>query len=390
MPTRNSSSSNSLRADIAVLNPETGKMEFPSARWTDVDSGEVQKWTDYISRVKAAMAHPANQGNEKRMEYLKKEVERSEWAKEHYGKPRKLLMLGLQDSSPERKRELDELRAKSAVKEIIYRGQDAYESLDAKKAAEVIRQMRKEQADGVQSKTKWTSYSGSEGDGLYHTSPEIEYAARYGRRDSETSKNAGVIEGVIVSKHLLDLTPLTDESRNWLGAQPKFSADKAKALYEDGPLISRPFQMPATRENVKMYAKGVVDLIKEQYRLSFGKDMPETAGLRAVEKKKYEEQVRMDKYYDRKNENPYSLDKIIDSQIMKRGVSTTYMLLKLPFFKQLLKDTGFDCVKYKDLSGSILDLNGTTAYATVKPTQFKSYFGSKKVNPKSPNMFDAD
>ena len=132
MPTRNSSSSGSLRADIAVLNPETGKMEFPSARWTDVDSGEVQKWTDYISRVKAAMAHPANQGNEKRMEYFKKEIERAEWAREHYGKPKKLLMLGLQDSSPERKRELDELRAKSAVKEIIYRGQDAYESLDAK------------------------------------------------------------------------------------------------------------------------------------------------------------------------------------------------------------------------------------------------------------------
>jgi hypothetical protein len=319
------------------------------------------------------------------MKWLKEQLDLAEGYVQKEKGTRKVLMLGIEDASPERKRELDELRAKSAVKEIIYRGQDAYEVLDAKKAADVIRAKRKEQQelDQVKSYSKWTTYSGSEGDGLYHTSPDVDYAGNYSRRSSE-EKTAGIIQGVIVSKHLLDLSSLTDESRTWLGAHPQFSAQKAQAYSEYGPPYRSPYQVNATRDNVKLYAKGIVDLIKDQYRLSFGKDMPVTAGLRPSEKKQYEQ------YKNPNYENPYTLDKIIDSQIMKRGVSTTYMLLKLPFFKQLLKDTGFDCVKYKDYSGSILDQGGHTAYATVKPTQFKSYFGNKKVDLKSPNMFDAD
>jgi hypothetical protein len=75
--------------------------------------------------------------------------------------------------------------------------------------------------------------------------------------------------------------------------------------------------------------------------------------------------------------------------LSSRG-NTTYQVLKTPTFKKLVKDGGFDAIKYKDFGKSFVQPDGTVAYAATKPTQFKSYFGNKKVNQDSPNVFDAD
>jgi hypothetical protein len=75
---------------------------------------------------------------------------------------------------------------------------------------------------------------------------------------------------------------------------------------------------------------------------------------------------------------------------MDKRYGVTYQLLKTPTFKKVLKQAGFDAVKYLDTGVSRTSPLGTPAYGATKPTQFKSYFGNKQVDLKSPNMFDAD
>ena len=408
MPSRNGSEAygRSLKADIAVLNPETGKMEFPKATM-DLRPYDKSKHLQRLADLNETLNYPAYSGNplsvddlnalgdliyslrlgkysdaeyqaKERRERLLNAIKDEEGrAKPSEGKGQSYI-LGIVGSSPERKAELDAIREKSAVKEVIYRGQDAYEVLDSKEAARITAEGRKEA--GYKDRTKWTSASGSEGDGLYHTSPEFDYARGYGGG----RPTSGVIEGVIDSKHLLDLSSLTADATIWKAQYaPSMKSERAAAERLFGPAYIKGVSVRMRGNDLREYATALVETLKGQYKQSFGKEMPAYVGLglKASEKKTY----------TAPEGEPYkALIDRVESEMRYRDVTLMYRTLKLPFIKSVIKDAGFDTIKYKDYGVNEYKPLGTDAYATVNPNQFKSYFGNKKVNPKSPNMFDAD
>jgi len=451
MPTRNSSYSNSLRADIAVLNPTTGKMEFPNASLVNQRSinseTEKNQWKNLADRVQAQVDGPMFQPDFKITDEVRKDFEElfgsyfqlktNEWIDENHknwGKKRgeevyfknatdeqikqylgdrredlekelktfrehqareekeerPLYLLGRDKSSPERRQELDRLREQSEVKEIIYRGQDAYEVLDSKKASEVIKELRKKDREsGGEHYSRGVGYTGSEGDGLFHLSPEGGYAGNYG---SDRNKTKGVIEGVLVSKKLLDITSLTASISIYHGLNSDneyksvFTKYYGKGTfppingYEVGGMKPtykqrEELEQATGRRGIDFerwkWSGAIADTIAQNYQRVNGKPMPANIGLSKTSADKRTLQERF--YEDMKGRN-----------------GATYQVLKTPTFKSVMKKGGFDAVKYLDYGVGITSPLGTPAYGATKPTQFKSYFGNKKVNQDSPNVFDAD
>jgi len=301
---------------------------------------------------------------------------------------RKAYVLGKDGSSSERTKELDDIRNKSAIKEVVYRGQDAYDVLDAKKASEVIKNLRDEERarDENDKYKRGFGYTGSENDGLYHFSPIPAYSADYGGRISNdeyrTPPTRGLIEGVIDSKKLLDLSELTAsksiyQSKNntdyWNLYSKYMGTSPAVFGYEWSP--SRPtFQRGYSSD--KDWATNIVKVLANQYEKVNGKRMPANIGLPSALKKNIDPNGSYQPLVDEMAERVSKTD------------GSTYQLFKTPIFKSFLKESGFDAIKYKDDGSSPGKPEGTPAYATTKPTQFKSYFGKEKVNPKSADMFD--
>ena len=428
MPTRNGGNARSLRADIAVLNPETGKMEFPSASKRKPESlsntSDYRGWKDHLNKLDEMISSRAfdpnleltpaviaelteimpnlfsNNGGEEltpreHLEeykaYLLKERATAAKIIEDDQKPdayskRDLYVLGMEKTSPERKAELDKLRNESEVKEIIYRGQDAYEVLDSKKAAEVIKKKRAEdRAVGGEHYTKGVGYTGSEGDGYYHLTPEGSYATAYGGYVGVEGPKHAVIEGVLIAKKVLDITSLTADQNTRLAKNNTEYWDKYSKYFGSPPHwqgwdISGALAKYKHDESsrAKDWATEIVKAVADQYEKKNGKRMPANAGLKGEAKNETDPNGS----YDR-------LVSTLRKDLSSRG-DTTYQVLKTPTFKKLVKDGGFDAIKYKDYGKSFVQPDGTVAYAATKPTQFKSYFGNKKVNQDSPNVFDAD
>jgi DNA-binding NarL/FixJ family response regulator len=133
---------------------------------------------------------------------------------------------------------------------------------------------------------------------------------------------------------------------------------------------------------IEQGAKALVDSISKQYKQSFGKEMPSSVGVR-----KQDGEYEYQKYPE--NEPYKDLKEAVYSQLARaKSLGQIYMVMKMPFFKKLLKDTKFDTVSYVDFGG-YYSPEGRPAYAVVSPSQFKSYYGNKPVDRKSPNMFDA-
>lgn len=463
MPTRNPSS-RSLRADIAVLNPTTGKMEFPKASKVSQRSiytnEELNDWGELGARIERQSNGPMFQPDFKITDEVRKDfedmfgsfkLETEDWKSgktkefwKRYGdendfltasedkiklwikesqqqlfeeakqykdnqskyndnNEHKLYLLGKDKASPERIAELEKLRKDSQVQDIIYRGQDAYEVLDSKKASEVIAEMRKKDREsGGEHYKRGIGYTGSQGDGLYHLTPHGSYANSYGN-DGDTP-TSGVIQGVLISKKLLDLTPLTASediyqsvnNKAFWGRFEKYYG-KNTAPYDHGWANTRgvgptyeealafrkaPHRNGGTNEEnlgkisesqlvTWKWAGAIADTIASNYQRVNGTPMPANIG-----------KVKSDTSNDTLQERIYA-------DFGKRG-GYTYQLLKTPTFKRVMKQAGFDAVKYLDYGVSLTSPLGTPAYGATKPTQFKSYFGDKKVDLKSPNVFDAD
>ena len=315
---------------------------------------------------------------------------------------RKITFLGKDKGSSERVEEIEKLRKESAVQDVIYRGQDAYEVLDSKKAAQIIKDSRKdERARGIDSGyRKGVGYTGSEGDGLYHLTPHGTYAASYGGSESPRQ---GVIQGVLVSKRLLDLTPVTagggiyyskNNTEYWnrrekyfgKGTSPAVSGwevngvgptyEQVKAFNEakhDKDYTNSEFfgRMGKAEYEKFVWCGAIADTIAKNYERVNGKPMPQNIGL------------------PKKSTDTSSLQERIYADMDKRN-DVTYQVLKTPTFKKVMKEAGFDAVKYLDYGVGRTTPTGTPAYGATKPTQFKSYFGNKKVDLTAPNMFDAD
>lgn len=301
-----------------------------------------------------------------------------------FSKTKQVKVVGKEFGSPERIAELDALRAKSAVPFVVYRGQDAYEVLDKKMAADVVRK-KNEEIRSYDTKKNLSTKAGGQGsraDGLYHFSPDATYANEYAHGDKRA-----VVEGVVISRAHLDLNDLSYSSRTWWGKRPEFSAEREKHF---GEKVRFDFEAGYDR---KEYATALVDKLRSEYRKTFGKELPETAGLRGEERKNGKSDIGTGNYKRLIGEVERDVKKFT---VTKKGESglMTYQLLRLPFFKQFIKDTGFDAISYKDFNGGFTEntnyMDGQKAIALVNPNQFKSYYGDKKVNLKSPNMFDAD
>ena len=465
MPSRNGSEAygRSLRADIAVLNPATNTMEFATASRVKVKSieGDIEgrEWTTLADRIERQTDGPIFQPDFKITDEVRKDLEsmfgyfkletedyrsgknKDSWNR--YGEQKdfadaseaeikefisryrldlmkevaefrkynadeptsEVFLLGKDRGSQERIDALEKLRGDSEVKEVIYRGQDAYEVLDAKKSAEIIRQKRQEdrQGGGDSGYRKGIGYTGSEGDGLYHLTPAGGYASGYGSASDKPT--SGVIQGVLSSKKLLDLTEITAGSAIHHAINNKEYVERREKYFGKGnmPPIEgwdlrgsqpsyeevRAFNNAPHRSEVGYtnkeyygsldesdFAKwkwthAVADVISRNYERVNGKPMPANIGLSKTDNDTRPLQERL--YMD-----------------MDKRYGVTYQLLKTPTFKKVLKQAGFDAVKYLDTGVGRTSPQGTPAYGATKPTQFKSYFGSKKVDLKSPNMFDAD
>jgi len=466
MPSRNGSEAygRSLRADIAVLNPATNTMEFATASRVKVRSieGDIEgrDWTTLADRIERQTNGPIFQPDFKITDEVRKDLEsmflffkletedyksgknKDVWNR--YGEQKdfetaseaeikeflaryrldlieevatfrkydtennansEVFLLGKDRGSQERIDALEKLRGDSEVKEVIYRGQDAYEVLDAKKAAEIIRQKRREDREGGGDSgyRKGIGYTGSEGDGLYHLTPAGGYASGYGSASDKPT--SGVIQGVLSSKKLLDLTEITAgaaihhaiNNKEYVGMREKYFGKGnmpplegwdlrgSQPSYEEVREFNKaPHRSEAGYTNKEYYGSfdesdlakwkwthAVADVISKNYERVNGKPMPASIGLSKTDNDTRPLQERL--YSD--------MDK-------RHGV--TYQLLKTPTFKKVLKQAGFDAVKYLDTGVGRTSPLGTPAYGATKPTQFKSYFGSKKVDLKSPNMFDAD
>lgn len=466
MPSRNGSGAygRSLRADIAVLNPETGKMEFPHAskipRVKLESESESRQVLDLAERLERQTNAPLFQPDFKITDEVRNDLAeifgdfklqseeyksgKSKGVFDKYGlswgkdfktateeEIKRFLseykgdlleeakgyrnvhekwqkdgpsayVLGKDKGSEERIKELEEIRKKSDVQEVIFRGQDAYEVLDAKKAAQVIREARKEErAYGGTGYKRSVGYTGSEGDGLYHLTPQVGYASGYG------SSGGGVIQGVLSSNKLLDLSGLTASdsiyyaknnkafterlekylgknnlplSVGWTtkGSQPSYEETKAfESLPLHGGTMRSEYGRFGKDEVVSWkWSNALADTIAKNYEKVNGKPMPDDLGVTKADKAK--------SWY-----KPLPLGERIFRDMQGR-LGVTYQFLKTPVFKAIMKQAGFDAVKYMDYGVGQYTQEGTPAYGATKPTQFKSYFGNKKVNPKSPNMFDAD
>jgi hypothetical protein len=463
MPSRNGSGAygRSLRADIAVLNPATGKMEFPHASKVlrrELETAEEKREVlDLAERFERQADMPMFKSDFQITDEVRKDLEeifgsfrllteeyKSGKSPDKYGwhtgydfksateeeikrflseyrgnildeakgyrkthenyqaNSPSVYVLGKDKGSEERIKALEELRKKSDVQEVIFRGQDAYEVLDAKKAAEVIKQARKEdRAYGGTGYKKSIGYTGSEGDGLYHLTPQIGYASGYGR-------NGGVIQGVLASNKLLDLSGLTAAdsiyyaktnkayterlekylgkgnlplSGGWTtrGSMPSYDEVKAfeSTPHPQGGTMRDQYGKWSKDEVVSWkWAHALADTISKNYERVNGKPMPADLGVKKADKEKT--------WY-----KPIPLGEKIFRDLQGR-MGVTYQFLKTPVFKTIMKQAGFDAVKYMDYGVGIYTPEGTPAYGATKPTQFKSYFGNKKVDLKSPNMFDAD
>ena len=382
MPSRNPSS-RSLRADIAVLNPATGKMEFPKAERTDFPLS--QKVIDY-----------------KRAEYdwLVKNAD-YEHSFEYFFNtaPSSVMALSRKQGSQERIAELEEIRKKSAVNFPVFRGQDAFETLDSKKAEQAVKEMLGGSYEESKRKQK---YVGATGDGLYHTTEDSGYASSFG---------SAVIEGVIDSKHLLDIRSLagdiSDNIRKERGIETKRILEKERdALpeldkgikpdlymgirYSEAKSVGRlnegiektknqtvkELEYPLHYIYARRYANQLVTAIAKQYEQNFGKKMPVDLGMTPKEKKSS----------DTSDGTYRALKAVVAEQLYKLKNQKQWNVLKTPFFRQVMKNTDFDAVAYHDYSFG----GDQPCVAFKNPNQFKSYFGSKKVDKKSPNMFDAD
>jgi hypothetical protein len=118
------------------------------------------------------------------------------------GKPtRELNMFGKAGGSPERIAELEEIRKNSQVQEVVYRGQGAYESLGS-----------------GQWDTKWKKDQDGRVRGDWnHVTPDMRYASYYGGKLARPGypQNTALIEGVLDSKKLLDVTGLHISTQYW-------------------------------------------------------------------------------------------------------------------------------------------------------------------------------
>ena len=291
--------------------------------------------------------------------------------------PFELNVVGMEGGSKERIEQLEQIRKNSSVKEIVFRGQEAYEVLDNKKAAQIV----KEQNEKLRSydKQKTTSMwarggQGSRGDGLYHMTSDPTYADQFafGAKDGAREKG-GIVEGVIDSKHLLNLREFSDGIQSWYASHPDVAGEKAKHEKR----YVNDFRPELDKNANRAFASALVDSIAKQYKDSFGKPLPEKAGVR-----KYDAENGYDAFKDKE---PYKelKDAVFVQLTKKDSLGMMYMVMKMPFFKKLLKDTKFDTIAY-------MDYGDRPSYAVTSPTQFKSYYGDKPVNKKSPNMFDAD
>jgi len=390
MPSRNGSEAygRSLRADIAVLNQATGKQEFPSAQKENFKVS--QRVLDYKRKEWEWLVK--NKEYEHSFDYFfpfdtesRKSVEQ--------------LALSRSQGSPERIAELEKIRKESKVDFPVFRGQDAFETLDSKRAEDAVKKML---GDTYNENKRKQKFIGATGDGLYHTTEFSVYAGSFG---------PVVIEGVIDSKHLLDLRALASDQydqyiyekgkvekdklvkeRNSLpeaekGIPPTISTGIREAIGNDtGRFMSRirknpkstmgEVESPAYYVYARRYANQLVDTIAKQYRENFGKKMPVDLGMSPKQKK---ESGTSDGTYR-------ALKTVVGEQLYKLKNPKQWNVLKTPFFRQVMKDTGFDAVAYHDFSFG----GDQPCVAFKNPNQFKSYFGSKKVDKKSPNMFDAD
>lgn len=374
--------------------------------------------------------HPQDKATDEQIRefigYLRDELEKEASnvldiiAREEKGESLPVYLLGRDRSSAERKEALEKLRNESEVKELIYRGQDAYEVLDAKKAAEKIKADRREdRSSGGEHYKRGVGYTGSEGDGLYHLTPHGGYAAGYA--SSSEQPTTGVIEGVLVSKRLLDLTPITasnhiDYSRGnrkfwdrWEKYYGKGNAPSIDHSWERSD-AARPAWDDVTAFGKQKYTGKAFGVYSEKEPWSGGGangyTMREAFGIKDAEslsKWKWSEKIAktIGENYQRIHGKPmpenlgvpkgsdYTLQESIYNDLQKRS-GLTYQLLKTPTFKRVMKEAKFDAVKYLDYGVGRTTPLGTPAYGATKPSQFKSYFGDKKVDEKSPNMFDAD
>ena len=264
-------------------------------------------------------------------------------------------------SSPARFAQLEEIRDKSAINIPVFRGMRAMEVLDSKKAEERIKEKNLDASKDV--------YSGSAGDGLYHFTPDVGHARQFTedlpRSESSrpTSRQEAVVEGVINSKHILDLREFGILPDQWY---EKTTGEDIYGLYKRLRNEGSDYGGTGSDYQLEKWVTGIVESINRQYKDNFGKDLPSLGrsggdGRKAI------------------------VDSII-KDFSKIKLPTSWTLLKTDTFKKIFKDSQFDAVGYTDKSSS----GEAPAFAVKSPSQFKAYYGDKPVNTKSNNIFDAD
>ena len=265
---------------------------------------------------------------------------------EAYKESSKIVFLDRSNASSERILELNSLRRKSAVKEILYRGQEeANETLDVKGKTGIIK------------------------DGFFHATPSLEYASAYGTgtdisREVVKSKASGekidtkgvVMQIMIYSDKCLDLSKLGGDTRS--------ARSRVYDYKDDGPGSK-------TKMSRMEVADKILNWYESEYKRLNNSEPPIGSGL-----SKDEMFSSRDDYLGRLKMSIY------DGLGSKGGLMKQYELIGKPWFKRLMNSTGFDTVKYVDA--------GTTfpSYATKDGWRIKAYYGDKPVNLKSKNMFD--
>jgi len=380
---RNQSSRTALRSE-AVLNPKTGKMEFVNAKEESFPVS--QKVIDYKRKEWEWLVK--YQGYEHPFEYFFNFKGYSEYKK---------MALSRKQGSPERIKELEEIRKNSKVDFPVYRGQGAFETLDSKKAEKAVKEQL---GDSYAENKRKQRFVGALGDGLYHTTEYSRYAGTFG---------PVVIEGVVDSKHLLDLRELPSEIDKRVRyekgyeemkrlqkerdetpekdrgipvgidigirrAEGSFGARLRNAINDNKVKSMYEVDNPVAYVYARRYANQLVNAISKQYQENFGKKMPLDLGMTPKQKKEA----------DTSDGTYRALKNAVGEQLYSIKNQTQWNILKTPFFKQVMKESGFDAVAYHDFSFG----GDEPCVAFKNPNQFKSYFGDKKVNLKSPNMFD--
>lgn len=319
--------------------------------------------------------------------------------------------LSREDASQERLEQLEKLRAESEVSFPVFRGMEGFEVLDSKAAEAAVREERK----GLDSKrARLNQYHGSAGDGLFHFAKEVGHSLNYARHDTDWEmrdntnvadlksgdSTTGVVEGVLVSKKLLDLREIGPSLSSLIPDAPKFSLsnnaerseyhknelkkkDDFYAKNSDKPpyFINESETADYQDSLYQMYkAKWVdkiVDAISNQYQSKFGKPMPDDIHISKSSKSSSSVDGSV----------PYAnlRNSIYNDPWLKKG-DLSYMILKTKAFKNIFKNSGFDAVAYLDRAKEMTH----ESIAVKSPNQFKAYAGDKPVNLKSDNIFDAD